>query len=94
MMVFLLENYYFYASGHETIFTNIKWESAFHGFDGDNNSILLRILMGGLIVFNTFSSILISTFFLFWNFYKNQNSKSNLIAKFSFLTALKVFTFI
>ena len=52
----LLQSYFFYASGHETTFTHIKWESGFHGFDGDNNNHLIRLVMAIFILLNTFCS--------------------------------------
>lgn len=54
IFLFLLEHYFFYATGHETTFTHIKWESGFHGFDGDNNNKLVRLCMGIMIFSNTF----------------------------------------
>ena len=61
IFIFLLKYYFFYATGHETTFTHIRWDSGFHGIYGDNNNNLLRILMGFFIVSNTFSSIIITS---------------------------------
>ena len=49
-----MEHYFFYATGHETTFTHIKWESGFHGFDGDDNNKLIRLCMAIMIFSNTF----------------------------------------
>ena len=57
----MFQSYYFYATGHETTFTHIKWEAGFHGFEGDNNNPLLRIILMILILINTFSSNLLTS---------------------------------
>ena len=62
LVMTLFQYYFFYATGHETIFTHIKWESAFQGIDGDNNNYLLRVVMGFFIVLNTFSSTFVISF--------------------------------
>lgn len=53
----LIAQYFFYASGHQPAFSNIAWESAFIGTSGlfRNNLIL-----GTLIILNTFGSHLLA----------------------------------
>ena len=53
----MLQHYFFYATGHETSFTHIKWEAGFHGFEGDNKNSFNKIIIMILILTNTFSSI-------------------------------------
>jgi hypothetical protein len=56
----LLQHYFFYASGHETNFTHIKWQAAFHGFSGETSGYWhIRTLMGAFIILNTFSSTIL-----------------------------------
>lgn len=54
----VLQYYFFYASGHETSFTHIKWEAGFHGF-GDNKNPAIRFLIMIFILLNTYSSVVI-----------------------------------
>lgn len=58
-MLVLFQNFFFFATGHETSFTHIKWEAGFHGFEGDNNNPIIRLILMILILLNTFSSTLL-----------------------------------
>ena len=73
--LFLLKYFYFYATGHETTFTHIRWDSAFHGIYGDSNNQLIRGLMALLILTNTFSSIIITPVSVLFYFSAFDDSK-------------------
>jgi hypothetical protein len=94
LIVFLLQNYFFYATGHETTFTNIKWESAFHGMYGDTSTAISHLVMGALIISNTFCSTIIAVIYV--NFFSKTISDSNNVTKlkttlkFLLLSAIKV----
>ncbi len=97
IFLLLLKCYFFYATGHETTFTHIKWDSAFHGFNGDNNNIIKRIIMGTLIILNTFSSLVICSVSVGYiykiDLIKNNNINANFIKmllEMSFYDSLKV----
>ncbi|KAL7306284.1 hypothetical protein TKK_0001716 [Trichogramma kaykai] len=53
---FLLSEYFFYATGHQPIFSAIHWEAGFLGFD---SSLELNKIRAILIGFNTFGSYII-----------------------------------
>lgn len=55
-LMILIQNYFFYATGHETTFTLIRWDAVFHGFDGDSNNLLIRILFITFLMISTYSS--------------------------------------
>jgi hypothetical protein len=99
----ILQFYFFYATGHETTFTHIKWETAFHGFHGDGGNIVSRGLMAILVMIETFSSnILISIGWglLFAKQFKIGEVKQInkkfllLIIELIFLNGLKVYFFV
>lgn len=96
ILLYLIEHYFFYATGHETAFIHIKWESGFHGFYGDNNNRFVRIIMASLIISNTFSAILICSIFLTLLVCKSANRQQNLklILKLTFLNSIKVLVYI
>ena len=58
ILLVLFQNYFFFATGHETSFTHIKWEAGFHGFE-DNHEPIIRLILMILILLNTFSSTLL-----------------------------------
>lgn len=94
LFMFVLEHYFFYASGHETAFIHIRWESGFHGFYGDNNNVLLRAIMAVLILINTYSGVFITCmFFLVLLRAQSDNTRVsvNIILKFCLFNSLKVF---
>ena len=99
VFLFVLGYFYFYASGHETVFTHIKWEAGFNGFDGDNNNRLVRLIMAGLIVANTFSALILSSLAIGFvrmvpfGLKSNKNVASSVL-KFYLYTGLKVGCFI
>ena len=88
MFLFLAQHYFFYATGHETTFTNIKWESAFHGLYGDTSTTISHFAMGSLIVLNTFCSTLLVGIYVVFGEYKTNAFK--LAFQFAFLSSIKV----
>jgi hypothetical protein len=60
--MFLLQQFYFYGTGHETTFTNIRWETVFHGLDGRSDSIVFHAIYGFLLVLGTFGSYIVVLF--------------------------------
>ena len=54
----LLEVFFFYASGHQPTFPTIQWSAAFVGFSGSNygDSVVNVVLPAFLIGWNTFAS--------------------------------------
>jgi hypothetical protein len=92
--LFLLQHYYFYATGHETTFTNIKWESAFHGMYGDTSTTISHLALGSLIVSNTFCSTIIVILYVIYFTHNNKDlgntSKLKVVLKFSLLNSIKV----
>jgi hypothetical protein len=101
-LLFILQFYYFYATGHETVFTSIKWEAGFHGFDGDNNNKFVRFIMTLLILGNTFSSQIITSISIGLILFSNNDLHHNkqifkkynqVIFKFITLNTLKVIKF-
>ncbi len=59
LILILLQHYFFYATGHESVFTHIKWEAGFHGFESENSNPVIRVFVMIFILLNTFSSNLI-----------------------------------
>lgn len=55
----MFQGCFFFGTGHESTFTHIKWDSGFHGFEGDNNNPIIRLILMILILMNTFSSSII-----------------------------------
>ncbi|RNA38083.1 phosphatidylinositol class O [Brachionus plicatilis] len=88
VFLFLLEHYFFYATGHETTFTHIKWESAFHGFDGDNNNKLVRVVMALMIISNTFAAKIVTLLNIVK---KGEKKMSGNLLQFFVINATKVF---
>jgi hypothetical protein len=98
VFLFLIQRYFFYATGHETTFTNIKWESAFHGMYGDTSTTVSHLVMGSLIVVNTYcSTILVCAYVVFADGQSNQvNGRLRAfksVMKFSILSSIKVIFF-
>lgn len=94
MFLFVLQHYFFYATGHETAFIHIRWESGFHGFFGDNNNVIVRLIMAILILINTNSGIFItSVFFVIFltNQVKNCRICLTYLLKLCLLNSIKVF---
>jgi hypothetical protein len=97
VFLFLLQHYFFYASGHETTFNHIKWDAGFHGFYGDNNNALIRLFMGSLILLNTFQAYLMVSLgcalLLASNFSSNRFKHTKNLAV-HFFNALLIFFFL
>jgi hypothetical protein len=100
----ILQQYFFYATGHEKTFTNIRWEVAFHGLDGNSKNFFVAISSGLFLFMSTFSSsILVFTYLIelinkFSQFDKKTEIDSNItkytsLLKYSFLVSLKVSLF-
>lgn len=94
VFLFVLQHYFFYASGHETTFNHIKWDAGFHGFYGDNNNALIRLFMGTLILLNTFQAYLMVSFgcalILAGDFTSNRFKNSKYVA-IQFFNGLLIF---
>jgi hypothetical protein len=54
--MYLLQQFYFYGTGHETTFNNIRWEIVFHGLDGRSDSFVYRAITAFLLVLGTYSA--------------------------------------
>ncbi len=59
LVLVLLQQYFFYATGHETSFTHIKWEAGFHGFESENSNPVIKVFVMIFILINTYSSALV-----------------------------------
>ena len=97
----ILQQYFFYATGHENTFTNIRWEVAFHGLDGNSKNLFVALNSGLFLFLSTFSSsILVFTYLVniikqFSRFDKKTEIDSNItkyisLSTYSFLVSLKV----
>lgn len=97
LVLVVLQYYFFYASGHETSFTHIKWEAGFHGFEGDNKNPFIKLLTMIFILLNTYSSvvIVITGGFSLLNFaYLFQCDTYNQLEYVFIRSVLKIFLFI
>jgi hypothetical protein len=99
----ILQQYFFYATGHENTFTNIRWEVVFHGFDGNSSNILVRLISIIFLLLSTFSSYVIIALYLIKMVKKisgcgkkpgikeSNISKIVMILKYIFIISLKVY---
>lgn len=93
LLLFVIDHYFFYATGHETAFIYIRWESGFHGFYGDNNNPVIRLIMAIFILLNTFSSSFICVVFFVLLLSERSDSPNNKVGeilKFGLFNAIKV----
>lgn len=100
----LIQQYYFYATGHEPTFTNIRWEVVFHGLTGDSSNIFISIISTIFLLITTYSSYLFVSIYtiiiakqLINKFYKDDDLKTKTelfvtIIEYVFYASLKVRT--
>lgn len=98
----ILQQYFFYATGHEKTITNIRWEVAFHGFDGNSRNLFIAFSSGVFLLISTFSSpiLVLTNFFGIIKTFSQMNKKNEIessntkkyvsLLKYSFLISLKV----
>ena len=98
--IIVLQQYFFYATGHENTFTSIRWEAVFHGLDGNSNNLFVRIISILFLLLSTYSSSVISVIYLIliiekFSIDKKTETQSNAnkqiyFLKFCFFISLKV----